>query len=221
MENEIARLGSSPTAMVPCLKELLIKETLTTVPPRFVRSDLDPPFISSDAATPHIPVIDFHKLTSPEFMDTELQKFHHACRDWSFFQLINHGVEDSVVEKVKLEVQEFFNLPIEEKKKLWQKPGEVEGFGQAFVRSEEQKLDWIITNETYRSIEHRATVNSEKERFSIATFFNPKQEKEIGPASSLVTPENPALFGRITVGDFYKGYFSRELRDKKFLKSTK
>ncbi|RVW66995.1 Protein SRG1 [Vitis vinifera] len=31
---------------------------------------------------------------------------------------------------------------MDEKKKFWQKPGEVEGFGQAFVVSEEQKLDW-------------------------------------------------------------------------------
>ena len=31
---------------------------------------------------------------------------------------------------------------MEEKKKFWQYPGEVEGFGQAFVVSEEQKLDW-------------------------------------------------------------------------------
>ena len=29
-----------------------------------------------------------------------------------------------------------------EKKNLWQRPGEIEGFGQAFVVSEEQKLDW-------------------------------------------------------------------------------
>ncbi|GMP72006.1 hypothetical protein CsSME_00030204 [Camellia sinensis var. sinensis] len=41
-----------------------------------------------------------------------------------------------------METQEFFNLPMEEKKKFWQDPGDVEGFGQAFVVSEEQKLDW-------------------------------------------------------------------------------
>jgi len=31
---------------------------------------------------------------------------------------------------------------MEEKKRFWQYPGEIEGFGQAFVVSEEQKLDW-------------------------------------------------------------------------------
>ncbi|MBA0625957.1 hypothetical protein Godav_003699 [Gossypium davidsonii] len=53
-----------------------------------------------------------------------------------------------------MEVQEFFNLPMEERKKLWQKSDEIEGFGQAFVVSEEQKLNWgdmfyMITLPTY------------------------------------------------------------------------
>lgn len=41
-----------------------------------------------------------------------------------------------------MEIQGFFNLPMEEKKKFWQQPNEIEGFGQAFVVSEDQKLDW-------------------------------------------------------------------------------
>jgi hypothetical protein len=43
---------------------------------------------------------------------------------------------------MKTQLQDFFNLPMEEKKRFWQYPGEIEGFGQAFVVSEEQKLDW-------------------------------------------------------------------------------
>jgi len=46
------------------------------------------------------------------------------------------------VEKVKLEIKEFFNLPMSEKKRFWQSPEHMEGFGQAFVASEDQKLDW-------------------------------------------------------------------------------
>lgn len=57
-------------------------------------------------------------------------------------QLINHGVSSSLIEKLKQEIPEFFKLPMEEKKKYWQQPGDVEGYGQAFVMSEETKLDW-------------------------------------------------------------------------------
>jgi hypothetical protein len=51
-------------------------------------------------------------------------------------------VSTSLLEKVKFDIQEFFMLPMDEKKKYWQQPGELEGFGQAFVVSEEQKLNW-------------------------------------------------------------------------------
>jgi hypothetical protein len=57
-------------------------------------------------------------------------------------QLINHGVEPSLVESMKIGVQEFFNLPMEEKKKFWQTEKEMQGFGQVFVALEEGKLRW-------------------------------------------------------------------------------
>ena len=51
-------------------------------------------------------------------------------------------MEIGFLDKLKTEIQDFSNLPMEEKKKLWQQPNDVEGFGHAFVVSEEQKLDW-------------------------------------------------------------------------------
>ncbi|KAI7755238.1 hypothetical protein M8C21_000289, partial [Ambrosia artemisiifolia] len=55
----------------------------------------------------------------------------------------------------------------------------------------------IVSNGEYKSIEHRAVVNAEKERISIATFISPNLGMEIGPALSLITPETPAKFTRI------------------------
>ena len=75
----------------------------------------------------------------------------------------------------------------------------------------------MITNGIYRSIEHRATVNSEKERISIATFYGPSMQAILAPAPSLVTPERPAQFRIISVADHFKGFFSQELRGKKYL----
>uniref|UniRef100_A0A803NQ14 Fe2OG dioxygenase domain-containing protein n=1 Tax=Cannabis sativa TaxID=3483 RepID=A0A803NQ14_CANSA len=60
-----------------------------------------------------------------------------------FFQLVNHGVSNCLVEKIKEGVEELYKLPIEEKrKKLWRNPGEKEGFGDSGVLSDEQILDW-------------------------------------------------------------------------------
>ncbi|KAI8525753.1 hypothetical protein RHMOL_Rhmol13G0254600 [Rhododendron molle] len=124
--------------LVPCVQELA-KESPTAVPTRYIRPDQDPP-ITSYSSLPDVPIIDMEKLLSGDQM--ELKKLDSACKDWGFFQLINHGVSSALLEKAKMEINEFFNLPMEEKKKFWQDSKDYEGFGQAFVFSEEQKLDW-------------------------------------------------------------------------------
>ncbi|KAL3739740.1 hypothetical protein ACJRO7_021071 [Eucalyptus globulus] len=353
MDPNLTKLGSS--LPVPNVQELT-KEAIAEVPPRYVRTDQDHPLMDDDHGTLllEVPVIDLNNLSSSDgnLREFELEKLHTACKDWGFFQLINHGVSCSLVEEVKLGVQEFFKLPMEEKRKFWQEAGDLEGFGQAFVVSEEQKLDWgdmfflmslprhlrkphlfpmlpspfrdvldeyssalrdlamkilllmgkalkmdtkemielfdegvqhfrmnyyppcpqpnlvigltphsdavgltillqinemeglqirkegkwipvkplpnafvvnvgdileIVTNGTYRSIEHRAMVNSVKERLSIATFYSAKLEGDMGPAPSLITPEKPALFKRIGVADYFKGLFSRKLQGKSYI----
>lgn len=131
-------LGTS--LQVPSVYELA-KEKIAAVPSRYVRSDQEPIFSSSNPEV-EVPVIDMEFLLDGDVKDAELNKLHHACKEWGFFQLINHGVSHSLLEQVKTEVDEFFKLPLEEKKKFNQLDGDVEGYGQAFVVSNEQKLDW-------------------------------------------------------------------------------
>ncbi|CAN1140767.1 Protein SRG1 [Linum perenne] len=310
MRRKHSKLGSS--LLVPSVQELAKSSTLTDVPLRYIR---DPPHdeeeqLLDDDDDYEVPIIDMEKLLSPQSMPCELSKLHFASTHWGFFQLINHRVSSSVMGKMKREVEQFFKMTMEEKSKYWQSEEEVEGFGQAFVVSDEQKLDWadlffivtqppnernphlfpnlplplretleeyskelkitamemlvqmakalkmdenemkqvfedghqsmrmnyyppcpqpnqigdiveIITNGEYRSIEHRAMVNSEKERLSIATFYAPSYETEIGPAKSLMNKQNPPNFKRILVQDFFKGLFSRELNGKSYLDSLR
>jgi isopenicillin N synthase-like dioxygenase len=75
----------------------------------------------------------------------------------------------------------------------------------------------IITNGIYHSIEHRATVNSEKERISIATFYTTKHDGEIGPAKSLINEETLAQFKGIGLKEYLKNMFARKLDGKSFL----
>nr|POE84224.1 protein srg1 [Quercus suber] len=79
----------------------------------------------------------------------------------------------------------------------------------------------ILSNGAFTSIEHRVTVNSDKERISLAMFFNPKLEAEIGPATSTLSPRNPPLFKRITMEDYVKDFFSRNLNGKSHLENMR
>ncbi|CAJ2659497.1 unnamed protein product [Trifolium pratense] len=343
---------SGTSLLVPSVQELA-KGNISTVPTRYIQSQHEELIINEDDhSNLEIPIIDMKKLLSSEYGSSELSKLHLACKDWGFFQVVNHGVSSSLVEKVKLETQDFFNLPMSEKKKFWQTPQHMEGFGQAFVMSDEQKLDWadiffmstlpkhsrmshlfpklplpirdtfelysmelqklsmiiveymgkalkmdenemrmlfedgvqsmrmnyyppcpqpekvigltkhsdpvgvtillqlneveglqikkncmwlpikplpnafivnigdmleIITNGIYRSIEHRAIVNSEKERLSIATFYSINQESILGPMESLITEQSPARFIKIGVKEYFKNFFARKLEGKSYI----
>ncbi|CAL9204551.1 unnamed protein product [Musa hybrid cultivar] len=111
------------------------------VPPRYVRPEAKADPVVSDGDS-ELPVIDFSRLLHHRFSREESAKLHHACADWGFFQLINHGVPDRVMENMKADIVEFFKLPLEEKKAFAQLPNSLEGYGQAFVVSDDQKLDW-------------------------------------------------------------------------------
>ncbi|XP_020417720.1 protein SRG1 isoform X2 [Prunus persica] len=133
--------------IVPSVQELA-KKPITAIPARYIQTrhheQQDDVMFNPDHGQAEIPFIDMQKLLSQESTDSEseLAMLHFACKEWGFFQLVNHGVSSSLMDKVKIEIQDFFNLAMEDKKKLWQTPGDLEGFGQAFVVSEDQKLDW-------------------------------------------------------------------------------
>ncbi|XP_060669298.1 1-aminocyclopropane-1-carboxylate oxidase homolog 4-like [Ziziphus jujuba] len=74
----------------------------------------------------------------------------------------------------------------------------------------------IISNDEYKSVEHRVLANSSREpRVSVVVFFNvSKREELLGPLPELVSPEKPTLFRQFTLSEFMGRYFSKELNGK-------
>ncbi|KAJ0705241.1 putative aminocyclopropanecarboxylate oxidase [Helianthus annuus] len=60
----------------------------------------------------------------------------------------------------------------------------------------------VLSNAIYKSVEHRVIVNPDKERVSLAYFYNPKSDLLIHPAPELVTPETPALYPSMTFDEY-------------------
>ncbi|KAK8598949.1 hypothetical protein V6N13_076892 [Hibiscus sabdariffa] len=338
--------GSLPVENV----QALASNNLKNIPPRYIRPEVELDLVSVDESH-QIPVIDMSKLDHHD----ELKKLHLACKDWGFFQLINHGVADEVIEKMKIDTQDFFKLPLSEKTSCAQIPDEIEGYGQTLVVSKDQKLDWndmlflfplpvplrnmrfwptnppsfrdtlekysmelhklviqlvkrmaenlgtdpkmlssffedvtqgirmnyyppcaeaskvlgasphsdataltlllqvneveglqikkndkwmpvkpipgalitnigdmieIMSNGEYKSIEHRAVVNQEKERLSIAAFHNPKKGTQIGPLPDLVKT-NKAVYKTMPLEEFLRLRLSRKVKGKLLLDQMK
>ncbi|KAF3630932.1 putative 2-oxoglutarate/Fe(II)-dependent dioxygenase [Capsicum annuum] len=75
----------------------------------------------------------------------------------------------------------------------------------------------IVSNDVYKSIEHRVIVNSNEERLSVATFYSSNLDSELGPAHSLTGPNNPPIFQRVPVDKYFKDFFARKLDGKSYI----
>ncbi|XVE49139.1 hypothetical protein DITRI_Ditri01bG0058300 [Diplodiscus trichospermus] len=60
----------------------------------------------------------------------------------------------------------------------------------------------VWSNETYESVEHRVTVNSERERFSIPFFFHPSHYTMVKPLEELTSEKNPPRYRPYNWGKF-------------------
>eukprot|EP01018_Ginkgo_biloba_P008653 Gb_05887 [translate_table: standard] len=327
--NHVSRPRLAGSLPVPSVQEIAAKQ-LQNVPHRYIRLEEDRPsanFISTPNHT-QIPVIDMKKLLSGD--SDEMGELHIACQDCGFFQLINHGVPYSLMDKMKASTRQFLDLPLEEKRRYGPEPGDVEGYGQAFVVSEEQKLDWgdmmyllvkptptrnmrlwpvkpenfretledysveiqrvavnllsamaqnlelqphyfieiphsdgggitillqdeaveglnikkndswipvkplpnalvvnigdsleIMSNGRYKSIEHRAITNKDRERISIVTLYSAGYNVQMVPSPHLVDEAHPCLYKTMSCGEYMYHFTSNKLQGKRTLDMVK
>ncbi|KAK6917263.1 Non-hem dioxygenase N-terminal domain [Dillenia turbinata] len=113
----------------------IVKEPLSQIPDSYkIVDEQELPVLCNMSFMPTVPIIDMKRLVMEESTDYELEKLHLACKEWGPFQLVNHGVSSSLVEKLKAEIEEFFKLPLEVKTKYQRKQRFFEGNGQTQVR---------------------------------------------------------------------------------------
>ncbi|XP_021295805.1 protein SRG1-like [Herrania umbratica] len=137
---EDENLGWGASLPVPSIQEILRNDS-QSVPDRYIQEHKDRPQVSENLhASLDIPVLDFSLLAKGD--EDERRKLDLACKEWGFFQITNHGVAKEVLHKMKTAVAAFFELPLQEKKKYAMAANDLQGYGQAYVVSEEQKLDW-------------------------------------------------------------------------------
>ncbi len=61
-----------------------------------------------------IPIIDIQRLDEP----TTLQALDSACRNWGFFQVVNHGIDPDILETLSERSLAFFAMPREAKQTI-------------------------------------------------------------------------------------------------------
>ncbi|CAH2054099.1 unnamed protein product [Thlaspi arvense] len=329
----------------------LAESNLTTFPDSYIKPPSQRPQTTTVNYQPepdaiNIPVVDLDSLFSGNEDDKE--RVSEACREFGFFQVINHGVKPELMDAAREAWRMFFNLPIEAKEVYSNSPKTYEGYGSRLGVEKGAILDWndyyflhflplflkdlnkwpslpsnirelmdeygeelvklgerlmkvlssnlglkeeqlqeafggedvgacmrvnyypkcprpelalglsphsdpggitillpddqvvglqvrhgdtwitvnplphafiIISNSIYKSSEHRVIVNSQKERVSLAFFYNPKSDIPIQPMQQLVSSSNPPLYPPMTFDQYRLFIRTQGPRGKSYVES--
>lgn len=71
----------------------------------------------------------------------------------------------------------------------------------------------LISNDRFKSAEHRVLANRGGPRISIAVFFNPgiDDERPMGPIKEKLSDDDPAKYQEILFRDYFKYYTTKGL----------
>ncbi|KAK8642832.1 hypothetical protein V6N13_012163 [Hibiscus sabdariffa] len=113
-----------------------------TIPEEFIRSSNEQPALTTVCGTVlEVPVIDLSNPDEEKFVKAIVE----ASSNWGMFQVVNHGIPDETIRKLKEVGQAFFELPQEEKEAYAKPPGSqtIEGYGTKLQKEVQGKRGWV------------------------------------------------------------------------------
>ncbi|KAK6145509.1 hypothetical protein DH2020_022329 [Rehmannia glutinosa] len=117
---------------------------INTIPERYVkppsaRPSLGPTTTSDDY---NIPLIDLKGIYNDNSREKILGHVSDACRDWGFFQVVNHGVRPELMDRAREVWRRFFHEPMEVKQAYANSPTTYDGYGSRLGVEKGAILDW-------------------------------------------------------------------------------
>lgn len=81
----------------------------------------------------------------------------------------------------------------------------------------------LVSNDKFRSAEHRVLASQEGPRISVAVFFHPNYDEErlYGPVEEALSDENPPVYKQILMKDYFKHFDAKGLDGKSALERFK
>lgn len=114
-----------------------------TIPERYVKPPSERPTSSSSQPGPggnnnDIPVVD---MSMPDAAETA-RAMDAACREWGFFQVVNHGVRPELLRRARASWRGFFRQPASVRERYANSPATYEGYGSRLGTAKGGHLDW-------------------------------------------------------------------------------
>eukprot|EP00253_Pinus_taeda_P006491 PITA_06491 len=90
----------------------------------------------------NIPVVDLKDLDGPK-RSRVVEEIRHACEEDGFFQIVNHGVAETVMKSMMGIAKEFFEMPVEDRACLYSEdPNQRVRFSTSFNVGTEKIYHW-------------------------------------------------------------------------------
>ncbi|KAM7271693.1 hypothetical protein ACFE04_030907 [Oxalis oulophora] len=113
------------------------------IPNRYIKQpELRPSH--EDEVDVNIPIIDMSGLNGDDKNAhlNILEQISIACREWGFFQVVNHGIAPELMDATRESWRDFFHLPMEDKEIYANSPKTYEGYGSRLGVAKGATLDW-------------------------------------------------------------------------------
>ncbi|KAM3262043.1 hypothetical protein ACQJBY_052619 [Aegilops geniculata] len=116
---------------------------VVAIPGCYVKQPRDRPDLDvHEPSDMSIPVIDLADLLAGRTDSLATDAVAAACRDWGFFQVVNHGVAPELMRAAREAWRGFFRLPIPAKQHYANLPRTYEGYGSRIGVQKGATLDW-------------------------------------------------------------------------------
>nr|KAJ0186154.1 hypothetical protein LSAT_V11C900494910 [Lactuca sativa] len=102
--------------------------------------------INNDDKGPQLPTIDLNDINSgdPKTLENCSNELRKAATEWGVMHLVNHGISDDLIARVKAAGESFFSQPVEEKEKHCNDiaSGKIQGYGSKLANNASGQLEW-------------------------------------------------------------------------------
>lgn len=129
----------------PIVRVQTLSDTGTqTIPDQYIKPSSERPSFNKQSVGLNIPIIDLYELINGDVSEQKaiMDEISIACREWGFFQVVNHGIGHELVDGAREVWREFFHQPMEVKQDLANAPKTYEGYGSRLGNQKGAILDW-------------------------------------------------------------------------------
>ncbi|KAJ9172313.1 hypothetical protein P3X46_015562 [Hevea brasiliensis] len=120
--------------------KVLVDTGLQSLPRQYIQPPERRLHASQVITQESIPIIDVSNWDDPQHVESIFE----AASKWGFFQIINHGIPQEILDHLQDAAHGFFGLPNEERKKFWKgkSPTDTVFLATSFTPLKEKVLEW-------------------------------------------------------------------------------